>query len=90
MATQSLVAILLGRLKMAIPDAITTFKSLSRQIFPWKRGNWLAKRVSLAAARPIYDGTVLENEVRNMLKDKETNGNPEARMVEEFDPACRV
>ncbi|KAK4206255.1 acyl transferase/acyl hydrolase/lysophospholipase [Rhypophila decipiens] len=46
--------------------------------------------VSLVVARPIYDGAVLENEVRNMLKEKEANGNPEAKMVEEGDPACRV
>ncbi|KAK4215625.1 acyl transferase/acyl hydrolase/lysophospholipase [Rhypophila decipiens] len=89
-STGGLVALLLGRLKLSIPVAITTFQSLSRKIFPRRKGTWLAKQVSLVVARPIYDGAVLENGVQNMLKEKETNGNPEAKMIEEGDPACRV
>ena len=84
----SLIALLLGRLKMSVPEAVATFRALSQHIFPASKGNWFAKRVALATAKTYYDATVLETEIREVLKAR--TGDPETRMIEEDSPACRV
>lgn len=81
-----LIALLLGRLKLSVPEAIVTFRSLSRQIFPANKGNWLAKHVALATARTYYDASAFETELRKLLEQK--TGDPEVRMLE--DSPCRV
>ncbi|KAK5660721.1 hypothetical protein OQA88_12086 [Cercophora sp. LCS_1] len=86
-STGGLVALLIGRLKMSIPEATATFKSLSERIFPSTKGNWFSKRVALATARTIYDATVFESEVQKVLLTK--TGDSEMRMLED-NPRCRV
>ncbi|KAK0643728.1 acyl transferase/acyl hydrolase/lysophospholipase [Cercophora newfieldiana] len=87
-STGGLIALLLGRLKMSVPEAVATFRSLSQHIFPSSRGNWFAKRMALATAKTYYDASVLEAELRKILETR--TGDPEARMIEEDNPACRV
>jgi len=84
----SMIALLLGRLRLPIDDAIAIFKSLSEKIFPWSRGNWMAKGVAVATSRAIYDKTVFETEIREILR--RLDHDPEERMIEDQDPACRV
>ena len=88
MANVSLIALLVGRLRMPISEAVATFKALSQHIFPTHKGNWLAKRMALATAKTVYDSSVLESEIRKVLK--QWTGDPEIRMIEEENPACRV
>ncbi|KAK0620069.1 acyl transferase/acyl hydrolase/lysophospholipase [Immersiella caudata] len=85
-STGGLIALLLGRLKMSISEAIATFRSLSQHIFPASKGSWLAKRVALATAKTYYDASILETEIRRVLQQR--TGDPEIRMIEEDN--CRV
>ncbi|KAK4448340.1 acyl transferase/acyl hydrolase/lysophospholipase [Podospora aff. communis PSN243] len=87
-STGGLIALLLGRLRMSVPEAVANFRSLSQHIFPASKGNWFSKRVALATAKTYYDASVLEAEIRKLLQRR--TGDPETRMIEEDDPACRV
>ena len=51
---------------MGIQDAIETFEELSPVIFPESRG-WFEKAVRGFAGRPFFDGTRLEQAVKDLL-----------------------
>ena len=68
---------MLGRFKMSINECLTKYERYMRKVFPpntWKKTNLAIKGV-------IYDATILENVIKNLVKEE--LGSEDARLMDE-------
>jgi len=87
-STGGLIAIMLGRLRMSITDAITAFKYLCPQVFPQDRdsGGLLATLKSLWGSA-YFEGTTFEAAVKEFLRSKGLDPN---EPLMDLDNPCKV
>ena len=64
-STGGLMAIMLGRLKMSVEDAITAYRTLAEKVFGEDTRIWL-KRGNLFGTEPKYSAEKLENAVEEI------------------------
>ncbi|KAF4471304.1 ankyrin repeat [Fusarium albosuccineum] len=84
----SLIAIMLGRLRMSIPECIEKYQELSAQVFKPKRNhNFLGKAKDMWGLDGAFDALALEAATRKVIQD--AGMNPGERLLE-YDPQCKV
>lgn len=85
-----LIALMLGRLKMSIPECIDVYRSLSEMIFA---KNWTHQGginfFKAGTGRPWFDAGILKEAVRKLI-DEERKLDPDLMLKEESDPTCKV
>ncbi|TVY92172.1 Calcium-independent phospholipase A2-gamma [Lachnellula willkommii] len=76
-STGGLIAVLLGRLRLSVPEAMLQYAALAEKVFRDKKtgGNILRDG--------IFKTTNLEKAIQDVLKSKLGKGGAEARMIEE-------
>jgi hypothetical protein len=86
----SLIAIMLGRLRMTIEEAIAAYKDLSPKIFEkkWWTQFQPTKYFGAEMQRYWFEGKNLECEVKKLLTEKKLD--PKLKLWESDDPSCRV
>lgn len=84
-----LIALMLGRLRMTIPQAKKHFKALSGNIFKGRKPGGLLKGIKAGLGEPFFDGEDMTKAIKDLLKN-ELNENPEMDLRERPDPECKV
>lgn len=74
-----LVALLLGRLRLSVPEAKVIFARMSKEIFSQQKPKWRVER---------FMATNLENSVKAVLREQKFD--QEARLLVEDDNPCRT
>lgn len=80
-STGGLIALMLGRLKMSVNDAIDAYKGLAEEVFGTETRSWLGKANPISSA-PRYSAEKLEAAIRKIAGDEKL-AEPEAK------PTCR-
>lgn len=73
---------------MSIEDCITAYGGLSEKVFQKWSNISAIKVVKAAAGRPWFDASVLEETVRELLRNRGMGSDVLFR--KESDPACKV
>ena len=91
-STGGLIAIMLGRLRMTVKEAIDAYLALSRNVFaPKHRLNFAANILNLAQAKGSCDTAALEKAIKGEIVKKLGAGHAEDLLLEEGAPAgCRI
>jgi hypothetical protein len=74
----SLIAIMLGRLRMSVDECIETYEDMMPKIFPIKKatgymekaGDWGHKVYNLFKDGELYGHRILENEIQKLIEKK--------------------
>jgi hypothetical protein len=87
---RSLIAIMLGRLRMTIEEAIAAYKDLSPKIFKkkWWTQNQPMKYFGAEMQHYWFEGRNLEDAVQELLTGR--NLDLKLKLWESDDPLCRV
>jgi len=82
-----LIAIMLGRLRMTIPECIEIFKHISKSVFGENPGTFrrLAKQI---AGRPFFNAQALEKAIKELLTARGIDSD--TLFKESNDPKCKV
>ncbi|KAM5370882.1 hypothetical protein ACJZ2D_008315 [Fusarium nematophilum] len=87
-STGGLIAIMLGRLRMSIPECIDRYKELSAQVFkPKRQHNILGKAKDLWKLDGAFDALALEAATRKVIQD--AGMDPSEHLLER-DAQCKV
>ncbi|KAE9377601.1 hypothetical protein N431DRAFT_541303 [Stipitochalara longipes BDJ] len=86
-STGGLIAIMLGRLRMTIPECIEIFKHISKSVFGDNPGMFrrVAKQM---AGKPFFNAQALEKAIKELLTARGID--PDALFKESDDPKCKV
>lgn len=84
-----LIAIMLGRLRMTIPQAIEHFKALSKEVFPGDKSWEITKLVKGLLGTAYFDGQHMEAAIKKLLKEQ-LYESPNMSFRESRDPQCKV
>jgi patatin-like phospholipase/acyl hydrolase len=91
-STGGLIAIMLGRLRMTIDEAIAAYKELAPEIFRrkwWAGRNKMLKYIGAEAKQYWFEGESLQNAVVKLLERRELD--PQMKLLEEKgSPECKV
>ena len=83
-STGGIIAIMLGRLKMTIEEALVQYEVVGKKVFGKRQ-----KISRILTFRPFYDIQRLQSAVKDVLKER--NMDEDAMLCEEDeDPACKV
>lgn len=87
----SLIAMMLGRLRMTIAQCEEAYDVISREVFGKRRRGWIGNEIgeksAFAAYTYMYEEKPLEEAVKRIVK--EALGDSEATLAEP-NPTCRV
>lgn len=76
----SLIALLLGRVRLSVPQARREYVKIAKDVFSIKQFFNKSK----------FDGERLELAVKQVLQDKLGHGREAERMLDRVKPACKV
>ncbi|CAK7207974.1 hypothetical protein SEUCBS139899_010808 [Sporothrix eucalyptigena] len=79
-STGGLIALLLGRVRLSVPQARREYVRIAQDVFSIERFNTKSK----------FDCKKLEKAVKQVLQDKLGHGRDEERMLDPVEPACKV
>lgn len=86
-STGGLIAIMLGRLRMTIPECIEIFKHISKSVFGDNPGT-LRRIAKQMAGRPFFNAQALEKAIKELLTARGID--PDTLFKESDDPKCKV
>ena len=88
-STGGLIAVMLGRLHMSIDECLTIYERVGKRVFGKKPSGGQAGRLFKGLVNsPFYDIGVLQECMKDLLKDKELPVDEDFR--EEGSPQCKV
>lgn len=82
-----LIAIMLGRLRMTIPECIEIFKHISKSVFGDNPGIF-RRLVKQIAGRPFFNAQALEKAIKDLLTARGID--LDTLFKESDDPKCKV
>lgn len=82
-----LIAIMLGRLRMTIPECIEIFKHISKSVFGDNPG-YLRRAAKQVAGKPFFSAQALEKAIKELLTARGID--PDTLFKESDDPTCKV
>lgn len=79
----SLIAIMLGRLRMGVKDCITFYEDTMDKVFKGGRKVW-----NLAWKGEFYDASILEGCIKDLIRKQ--RGSDDEKLFDERTDACKV
>lgn len=86
-STGGLIAIMLARLRMSVPDCITAYHKLATQIFGI---DGIMKAANVLKNGAQYSGDTLAKAIQDIAKDHTTGKNPNEPLRDTSDNACKA
>lgn len=76
----SLIALLLGRLRLSVPEARKAYVRIAKDVFSVPR----------YVKKNKFDGQRLEEAVKQLLREQSVGSSGEERMIDPSRPACKA